>query len=255
MALLTIDHYADSLGFQTSCSVILPQRRFEDAPVGGRYPTLWLLHGSSDDHTSWLRFSAIERYVAELRWAVVMPAVHQSCYANMAAGGRYWDYISDELPAMLEEWLPVATEREQRYVAGISMGGFGAFKLALNRPERFAAAASLSGALFLYPHDMREQFSCPSRAEIWLSVYGSADAIERSEDDLLHQARRRHQAGAQMPRLFACCGRDDHLFDLNERSIASMRREGLAIEYETQAGGHDWTYWDGRIQDCLEWMA
>ena len=128
MALLTIDHFSESLGLSMSCMVILPQDTAgqigmtgsDSAAAGGRYPTLRLLHGRRDDHTMWLRRTNIDRYAAPLGLAVVTPEVHLSRYSNMAYGGCYWDYIS----------------REQRYVAGLSMGGWGTMKPALNQPER-----------------------------------------------------------------------------------------------------------------------
>ena len=109
MALLTIDHFSEALNLSHTCTVILPQETRGQigmtgtvAASGGGYPTLWLLHGRTDDHSIWLRRTSIERYVAPLGLAVVMPAVHLSRYTNMVHGGRYWDYISEELPALLE---------------------------------------------------------------------------------------------------------------------------------------------------------
>ena len=105
------------------------------------------LHGHADDHTSWQRFTSIERYAEGLNLAVVMPAVHLSFYNDMAHGGKYWQFISEEVPAVVRDLFPLSSERKDNFVAGLSMGGYGAYKLASTYPERFAAAASLSGAL------------------------------------------------------------------------------------------------------------
>ena len=143
MAVIRCDFFAETLELSTSMTVVLPQEG--DGPP----PVLYLLHGLTDDHTAWTRFTSIERYAYDKGIAVVMPQVHRSFYANEAVGLKFWDFLSDELPAVVERLFNVSTRRADTYVAGLSMGGYGAFKWALRQPERFAAAASLSGALDL----------------------------------------------------------------------------------------------------------
>src|SRR5262247_490501 len=152
MALMHCHFFSQVLGLMSTMSVILPdplptETRATLASQRPRYPTLYLLHGMSDDHTVWQRRTSIERYVAGRNLAVVMPAVHRSFYTDSLTGQRYWTFISEELPALARHFFPLSTRRAETYVAGLSMGGYGAFKLALTYPERYAAAASLSGAL------------------------------------------------------------------------------------------------------------
>src|SRR5690606_7723267 len=108
----------------------------------GRHKTLWLLHGRSDDHTIWLRRTSIERYVAPLGLAVVMPNANLSFYNNMAWGARYGDFFENELPELARSFFPLSARREDNFIAGLSMGGYGAMRLALANPGRYAAAAS-----------------------------------------------------------------------------------------------------------------
>src|SRR5215204_1145839 len=152
MALMRCDFFSDALGLSTSMTVILPQRtqaQIGMASIGGDSPppVLYLLHGLSDDDTTWSRRTSIERYVAPLGLAVVMPQVHRSFYLDEAIGNRYWTFLSEELPSVVGSFFRVSQRREDTFVAGLSMGGYGAVKWALRQPERFAAAASLSGAL------------------------------------------------------------------------------------------------------------
>ena len=117
-------------------------------------PVLYLLHGLSDDDTIWSRRTSIERYVAPLGIAVVMPQVHQSFYSDEVHGLPFWTFLTEELPALVHGFFRTSTRREDTFVAGLSMGGYGAMKWALREPHRFAAAASLSGALALsHPSD------------------------------------------------------------------------------------------------------
>jgi S-formylglutathione hydrolase FrmB len=115
----------------------------------GKYPVLYLLHGLSDDYTIWQRRTSIERYVADMEIAVVMPDADTSFYSDMVHGRKYWTFLSEELPEIVHDFFPnISEKREDTFVAGLSMGGYGAYKLALGT-DRFAAAASLSGAVDL----------------------------------------------------------------------------------------------------------
>src|SRR5690349_9975630 len=149
MILNEVNFCSETLGLLSSLYVLLPQRPLAEAQNKPRKKlrTLYLLHGHSDDHTAWQRYTSIERYAEGLNLAVVMPAVHLSFYNDMAHGGRYWQFISEEVPALVRDTFPLSARREDNFVAGLSMGGYGAFKMALTHPGRFAAAASLSGAV------------------------------------------------------------------------------------------------------------
>ena len=153
MAFFECNIHSDCLGMATTINVLMPQKSSTQigmdgsaaAPEGS--PVLYLLHGCSDDQSIWMRRTSIERYAATCGIAVVMPFGARSFYNNTSDGSRWWDYISEELPAILPGFFNVSTKREDTFVAGLSMGGFGAFKLALNHPERYAAAARLSCSL------------------------------------------------------------------------------------------------------------
>ena len=153
MALLRCDFFAETLGLSTSMTVILPQETSRQIGMAGAaredVPVLYLLHGLSDDDTIWSRRTSIERYVAPLGIAVVMPQVHQSFYADEVHGLPFWTFLTEELPELVHGFFRTSTAREDTFVAGLSMGGYGAMKWALREPHRFAAAASLSGALGL----------------------------------------------------------------------------------------------------------
>src|ERR1700709_722602 len=103
MAVLRVDFFSDTLGVSTSMTVVLPQQTQTQVGLAGQLPdgpppVLYLLHGMSDDCTTWLRRPSIERYVAPLGLAVVMPQVQRSYYHDEVYGGRYWTFLSEELP-------------------------------------------------------------------------------------------------------------------------------------------------------------
>jgi len=256
MALIHCDFFSETLKVSTAMCVILPQAAKGqigslERAAGGKQPTLYLLHGLSDDHTIWLRRTSIERYVAPLGLAVVMPAAGRSFYADMACGPRYWTFISEELPALAQSLFGLSAAREANFAAGLSMGGYGAMKLALACPDRFAAAASLSGALDIASRvkeaegEWREELA---------NIFGDLDALAGSENDLLHLAARLAASDAPRPALYQWCGTEDGLYRDNLRFRDHARRLGLDLEYEEGPGGHTWDLWDRQIQRVLEWL-
>jgi len=257
VALIECDFFSESLGLSVSMNVILPQATsgrqigMEQRGSGdGRHPVLWLLHGLSDDQTIWLRRTSIERYVAPLGLAVVMPRVDRSYYTDMREGLAYWTFVSEELPAIARSFFPLSDRRGDNFVAGLSMGGYGAFKLALRCPARYCFAGSLSGAL-----DVASLFSAkPERDAELRRTFGSADEFRGSDEDLFALTERlTKDNSAELPSLYACCGTADFLVESNRRFRDHCAAVGLPLEYEEDAGrDHEWGYWDLTIQRVLE---
>ncbi|MBW5447087.1 esterase family protein [Cohnella sp. CFH 77786] len=246
MALFQCDFYSNVLGMATSMNVILP-----GGPAGERLPAMFLLHGLSDDHTIWLRRTSIERYAEAYGIAVVMPNVHRGFYTDMKQGFPYWRFISEEVPALAQSWFPLSRERESTFAAGLSMGGYGAFKLALRCPDRFAAGASLSGALDMV--NRWEDYDFFPDQE-YRRIFGSREELAGSEDDLFFVAEKLAASGAERPKLFQCCGTEDFLYDANVKFRDHARRLGFDHVYEEGPGSHEWGYWDRNIQRVLEWL-
>jgi putative tributyrin esterase len=255
MAHIRCDFFSDVLGLSTSMTVVLPQATsaqigMTGAATGGDAPVLYLLHGLSDDDTIWLRRTSIERYAAPLGLAVVMPQVGRSFYTDEAHGNRYWTFLSEELPAVVGSFFRVSDRREDTFVAGLSMGGYGALKWALRRPERFAAAASLSGAVDVAGLE-RLDHAEPDRERLWHTVFGSRSP-EGTDDDLFSLVDTVDPAGA--PRLWIGCGTGDRLLAHNERLRDAVRARGLDLTEDFRPGEHEWGLWDAQIQAVLAWL-
>jgi S-formylglutathione hydrolase FrmB len=173
----------------------------------------------------------------------------------MVYGGKYWQFVSEEVPALVRDTFPVSSEREDNFVAGLSMGGYGAFKLALTHPERYAAAASLSGAVDIR-EVVREKKDDPLNKD-WLvgmrNVFGDLGKVPDSKHDLFTLAKKVAKGNAK-PRLFQCCGTEDFLYADNVRFRDAIRKLPLDLTYTEGSGEHNWAYWDRMIQDVLAWM-
>jgi putative tributyrin esterase len=257
MILNQVNFFSETTGLLSSMCVLLPQRPLAEAQNKPRKKlrTLYLLHGHSDDHTAWQRYTSIERYAEELNLVVVMPAVHLSFYNDMAHGGKYWQFISEEVPTLVRDMFSLSSKREDNYVAGLSMGGYGAFKLALTCPERFAAAASLSGAVDL-SEVVRVKKEDPEN-KAWIeemhTVFGDLSKVPGSKHDLFTLAKKAAKAPVK-PRLYQCCGTEDELHPDNIRFRDAVRKLPLDLMYEEGPGEHNWAYWDKMIQHVLAWM-
>ena len=244
MARLTVDFFSRSLGISTHMNVLLPEG------TGGKpVKTLYLLHGSGDDCSAWLRNTSVERYVmmekfvAEKNLAVVMPGTYKYWYSD-CHGGKYFEFVSEELPKIARDLFPqLSAKREDTFVCGNSMGGYGAFKCAFAHPETFGYAASLSGAL-----DIRV-------VKMWPEVvYLLDNKIEGSENDIFPLAEKLIRSGVQLPKLYQWCGYDDFLYKDNLASNEILKNLGFDILAEWSEGNHSWACWDNKIQRVLDWL-
>ena len=250
MAFFDCHFFSETLALSVSAHVILPQMARKNG-----HPVLLLLHGLSDDHTMWMRRTSIERYAAARNLAVVMPAVGRSFYQDMASGARYWTFVSEELPAIMRDFFPLSEKRADNFVAGLSMGGYGAMRLALAHPERFAAAASFSGALD-YVRRLRESGKARSRisrAE-WNAVAGPGTDAEGTDSDLFHLAKRTAKHRGPKPALWLSCGTEDDIIGDTRAMHAHLDALGHAHHHEEGTGAHDWAYWDKQIERTIAWL-
>jgi putative tributyrin esterase len=253
MAFIDCNFFSETLGMCCSINVILPQLTQNQIGLAGHAssappPVLYLLHGLSDDHTIWGRRTSIERYVTQYGLAVVIPNVHRSFYTNMVNGGRYWDFISEELPQIVNSFFNVSTKREDTFVAGLSMGGYGALKLALRQPERFAAAASLSGVLDIVARSKSNDFP-----ELNTLIFNPC-TLPGSADDLFALTKNIAKTPDSIPQIYQCCGTEDFLYEDNLRFKSHLENLKISFTYSEAPGTHCWDFWDEHIQNVLKWL-
>lgn len=257
MALVDCKFFSSSLGMSTEMTLILP----EDAPgqVGQKNVSqdetkvLYLLHGRSDDNTIWSRRTSIERYASERGIAVIMPNANLSFYTNMACGGRYQDFIFDELPEKVARLFGLKPSREQCAVAGLSMGGYGAIKWALTQPERFYFAAGLSGAYDVA--DLWTNGQDAKRDSDLTRVFDTRENFIGSENDIYALLERCQERKAEIPELFISCGTEDFLIEHSRHINRVFDEKKILHTYEEHPGAHEWSYWDKHIQRILaKWL-
>ncbi len=247
MAFLDFHFYSEALGKQVAAYVVLPQETsasqigIEGKQAGKKFPCLYLLHGLSDDHTIWMRRTSIERFAATHGIAVVMPNGDRSFYTDMVSGGAYYTFIAEELPRICEGFFNISTESKDRYIAGLSMGGYGAMKIGLKNPNRYAAIGALSPV-----SDIRQPYF-PSDLKL---IFG--DFIPESED-LFYLSTQTDKANIK-PRIFMGVGKSDFMYQDTLRLDAHLKTLHYDYTFRESDGDHCWAFWDEYIQYVLEWM-
>jgi len=240
MAFATIHYQGRSLQKASAFNVIFP----EDANVPRPWSTFYLLHGLSDDHTTWHRRSSVERYVAGMPLVVVMPDGGRGWYTNAIEGLAYEDDLIRDVVGLVERTFPVKADRSARAIGGLSMGGFGAVKLALKHPELFCSVTSHSGALAfarLKPVEIR-QFAAEFE-----KIFG--ENPENGPEDPFALVEKIDPG--PIPALRIDCGTEDFLLGQNRAFHALLESRQIDHEYHEFPGGHDWAYWDCHVREAI----
>lgn len=252
MALINLDFFSEALGMQSEVLVVIPQQRslgeigIANNANGSKFKVLYLLHGLSDDQTIWMRRTSIERYASYYGICVVMPNGHRSFYTDMKYGQDYYKYITKELPLRIGEFLNnVSDRREDTYIAGLSMGGYGALKAALREPQQYAAAAGLSAVVDIAAF-------CKERSELFTAIFGEKQEVPE-EDDLIKLANA-HKNDEVKPDIYIGIGKQDGLYDQNQPFRKILTDNGYNLTYRESDGVHCWEFWDEYIQYVLQWM-
>ncbi len=245
MALITAEFRSKALSHDTPITVILP----EDCPKDN-IPTLYLLHGMHGNNSSWARKTLIERYANERKIAVVCPDGENGFYTDMKYGKKFYTYVADELVDYTRRVFRLSTERDNTYICGLSMGGYGALRLALMKPEQYCAAASLSGCVDI----LASLKNClwPAEAKnIWGDDY--YENAKETDADIMWLVDH-FPADRPKPRLYAACGTEDGLYKQNLTLRDFMKDKDFDFEFEDGSGVHDWKFWNTWVEVAIDHM-
>lgn len=254
MAFLELNIYSEALGVQQQVYVIMPQRSVngeigttskDDLNKNHKIKCLYLLHGLSDNHSIWLRRTSIERYAQEYGLCVIMPFGERSFYTDMKYGGKYYTYIAKELPKIISEMLNVSSKREDNFIAGLSMGGYGALKIGMRECDRFSAAAGLSAVADI---SVGKEFF----REDMVNIFG--ESLEISKENDLFQIAEDCNSNPLKPRIFMGIGTEDFLYSGNKKLREKFSSLDFDYTYMESPGTHCWAFWDEYIQHVIKWI-
>lgn len=251
MSLHQTTFYSNELQMNTTAIVILPEAKVGNdvplQPADHRLPVVWLLHGLFDDETMFLRQTSIERYANDTGMAVVLPRAERSFYTDMAAGGRYWHFITEELPKRMRFFYPLSPDPHENFVAGASMGGYGAFKWAFRHPDRFAAVAALSGVMDVTQFGQDN----PQLVPDWSLIFDQSD-LHATPADIAYLAE---HVGSTDLKVFQTVGTSDFLYQMNQAIRPVLRKAFNAnYTYVEGPGNHDFKFWDHQLPLVMDWF-
>ena len=215
-----------------------------------RYPVLYLLHGLTGDYKDWTTRTNLAEYTRTLSLIVVMPDGENQWYTNAADGtAKFEDYITTDLPSDVVSKYRTVNSRYGRAIAGLSMGGYGALKLALKRPAQFSVVGAFSGAFGVTRPGGYEKAIGAVEGERLTKIFGATDSDTRKLNDVFALSAAMKPTAA--PYIYIDCGTADSLITENREVVAALHKAGVAYEYHEIAGAHSWDYWDRRIREFL----
>ena len=247
MAFLELEIFSWKLQHRERVNVIMPQgQELAGVKFDGKKPKLlFLLHGLSDNHSMWARYTQLERFALQHNVCIVMPSGGRSFYTDMKYGGKYYSYIAKELPQIIANMFNISDKREDHAIAGLSMGGYGALKIGMRECDYFGYAAGVSSVADIlegekhFPSDM-------------VNVFGE-DMNVCDEDDLFKLAEKTN-SNPNKPKIYMAVGKSDFLYDANIRLRDKFNTLDFDYTYEEAEGAHTWEFWNEYVQHVLSWF-
>ena len=246
MAQIHCNFFSYSLGYDVDLTLLLPSvgpcdmgdaiKRTHKIPA--KYPILYLLHGHGNGYMSWNRFTSVERYAEERRIAVVTISVGNKGYMNAAYGENYYDFIWKELPEFLITNFPISDKWEDTYIAGASMGGYGAMAHAFGHPKSYRAVGAFSPAV-VWDDELQERIG--HKMPQMINLY---DLLEKNLDKKV-----------EVPDIFCCIGSQDFLIEDVDAFQQYLERMNIKYYFDRVEGyGHEWRFWDTELLKFLDWL-
>ena len=259
MALIQVDYFSKALLRQVHFQAILPfDKVYFDDVVREQKPfkTLYLLHGVFGDETDWVNGTRIVRWAQDRNLAVIMPAGENKFYVDHDKSTDQFSQYIEELVVQTRKIFPLSENREDTYIAGLSMGGYGAIVNGLKYNALFSRIAGLSAALHIETFvNASEEALLPIMRRSYLeSVFGDLDKLLGSNKDFHFLAKKLVGKEADLPKVYLACGTEDDLYKWDHAFYEELQELGYEVTWKEIPGGHDWDFWDRMILDELNWL-
>lgn len=257
MAVIEATLFSHSLLRTVPLTVVLPTDRHAPGGYPEAFKTLYLLHGVYGDHRDWVDNTPIARWACERDLAVVMPSGDNMFYVDQKASHNlYGEFLTHELVEVTRAMFPLSHHREDTFIGGLSMGGYGALRNGLAAPRTFGAIAAFSSvdAVDCAKSATEKNARFPFLAKEFLSsALGDLDEVPGSDRDVLSLAR--SAADGVGPRIFMTCGTDDALLSVNRAVSQRLSDLGMDVTYVEGEGSHEWDFWTRSLSAALDWLG
>ena len=260
MAIIEVNFISKCLMRTVTFNAIIPVDKFgPQAENAEQKPlkTLYLLHGIFGNYTDWVNGTRIQEWAEANDLAVIMPSGENRFYLDDEKSGElYGEFIGKELVEFTRKLFPLSDKREDTFIAGLSMGGYGAIRNGLKYAENFGCVIGLSAALV---HDTWKDAdnSAPIftfRRNYYEAIFGEYDKVKGSDKDPKALLLKLKEEGRPVPKMYLCCGTEDGLVTANRDFRDFLNENGVDLTYVEGPGKHDWVFWDTYIKKVLDWL-
>ncbi|MEG1426135.1 MAG: alpha/beta hydrolase family protein [Oscillospiraceae bacterium] len=261
MALAKMNFFSKALMRTVSIQAIIPTDKMsfgtETLSVPEKFKTLYLLHGIFGNDTDWVTGTRIQSWAQDKNLVVIMPSGENKFYVdNPKSGDNFGTFIGKELVDFTRKTFPLSAEREDTFIGGLSMGGYGALCNGLKYSETFGGIVALSSGLILdavMNSEYEEEWSTHNRY-YYESIFGSIDQIKGSDKDYFALIKKLIDEKRKIPDIYMACGTEDFLYHENVEYHEFLRALKVKHTFEKGPGIHDWIFWDTYIKKALEWL-
>ncbi|RAO98473.1 hypothetical protein PW5551_09665 [Petrotoga sp. 9PW.55.5.1] len=257
--------YSEKIRGNMRYSIYLPSNYNNESR---KYPVIYLLHGHDGNEISWKRKGLIDQTFDSMieqgempPMVAVMPDAKNSWYVNSPSGIMYESALVEDLTEYIQKNYKVYSNRENRFIAGISMGGYGALKLAFKYPDKFLAAASLSGAILKdVPPEKETDLDgneIKVREKFYHDAYGEPfDPVFWEKENVFNYIQNLKDCGLELP-VYISCGNEDYFY-LYQGAVElyhQLRKNKIPTELYIKNGNHDWLLWSQEIKEVLKFIT
>jgi S-formylglutathione hydrolase FrmB len=262
MALYQIDYYSKELARIVHFDMLLPndinpEMISSNENYQRESKTLFLLHGYSGSSKDWLLGSSIQELAGKYNLVVVMPNGENSFYLDSRGTGKaYCRFIGQELVEYVQKIFGLSRRKEDIFIGGFSMGGYGAIHTGLTYPNNFGKIIALSSALITNKlKNMQEGFTGGmADYDYYVSVFGDLMKVEESINSPEYLIRNLKKENLRIPPIYMACGTEDFLLEENREFHQFLTEQQIEIEYHESKGLHNWSFWNQYLEPSIEWL-
>lgn len=262
MALIQTSFFSNSLGRVSTFNLILPNDVHPMMTNGNEHylrpmKTLYLLHGYSGYCNDWLMGSNVQEMAGKYNIAIVMPSAENSFYLNhKGTGSKFEQLVGEEIVEYTRRTFGLSDKKEDTFINGLSMGGFGAIRTGLKFPQTFGKIAGLSSALIIHDiHGIKVGFDNGfADYDYYYKVFGELEHLELSENNPEVIVKQRLESQEQIQPIYMACGTEDFLIENNRNFSRFLIDNGVKVDYFESPGIHDWKFWNEYLEPSIQWF-
>lgn len=259
MAVFQTTFACDSLWRSIDLNVIVPIEspgQPDLAPLKpAKFKTLYLLHGFGGNRNDWMNYTPLRDIAERNNIAIVMPDAENSFYVDSASLPFQYSKLIREIVDFTRRAFPLSDKREDTFIGGLSMGGFGALRLGSFYHDVFSKVFSFSGAFIIDDIAGKQPGyqDLIANYDYYVRTFGDLSLVKDSEKDplwCLDQAI----AADQAPAVYQACGTEDFLYQENLAMKAALESRQITYEYHEMPGIHDWVFWNANLEPAIRWL-